>query len=167
MLLPSPARGHKQIESVSDIFIFGFPTFSVGVELEKASKQTSAVICAVSAVKITALTARYAALTWFLSLRIITLAPQIAASMGENMTNEDHARCAVLREQMKPLDDEMARIDDIRANSGLTEQEAARYRAVDGEYDQLFNELCDADPTIEVRILAGEIINICGPTPAS
>jgi hypothetical protein len=38
-LLPSPPRGHKQIESVSDIFIFGFPTFSVGVELEKAIKQ--------------------------------------------------------------------------------------------------------------------------------
>jgi hypothetical protein len=74
------------------------------------------------------------------------------------MNQDDVARCAALRESMRPLDDEMARIDDIRASGGLTDELRERYREIDAQYDVLFDGLCDADPTIEVRILAGEIV---------
>jgi hypothetical protein len=74
------------------------------------------------------------------------------------MSDYHIARCVVLRECMKPLGDEMDRLDAVRANGGLSEEQAGQYRRIDAVYDRLFDQWCDADPAIPTRILAGEII---------
>ena len=63
------------------------------------------------------------------------------------MSTTNIERCAELREHMRPLGDELDRLDAIRAGNGgqWTDREAAQYREIDAQYDVLFGELFDLD----------------------
>ncbi len=78
--------------------------------------------------------------------------------MSESSISQRQARCVVLREHMAPLGKQLDELDNARAANGgrWTDEQSARYRRIDAEYDQHFDELCELDPTVPVKILADE-----------
>jgi hypothetical protein len=66
------------------------------------------------------------------------------------MSTTNIERCAELREHMKPLGDELDRLDAVRAANGgrWTGEQAAQYRQIDSMYQTYFDELFDLDSAV-------------------
>jgi len=64
---------------------------------------------------------------------------------GSSMSNSNIRRCVELRKCMKPLGDQLDALDAIRAANGgrWSDEQSARYREIDADYDRLFDQLCD------------------------
>jgi len=86
-------------------------------------------------------------LTAFLTNDLLATQNQLT---GEIMNQDDVARCAALRESMRPLGDRLDELDNIRAANGgqWTGEQAVQYRLVDSMYQTYFDELFDLDPAV-------------------